>query len=315
MDYLRSCYFSNMLLYSDRPSLLIPGKWRWCAPDAKPLRWPHIYSSSIWDESPETPDPPFGEQRPRGAWYNGAGPTFPGFHVCGDPEDWNQPALFATAGSVPWTSQGIPICCFGVDLVSNLRVDQVNGEPVTEAADWLSFNENDGLRITIENGGHVTINQDAASVSQKGAVTTGNQQFAGGKVFTQRTLFFSGAASEQIGLCVDGSSLIPRTTMACVESGTNAIFALRLKRSESFDQWGQIILDGGEDVGFPTFTIQYGGADTGDNIPPRIQMIDSRGNAFIGQTGTVGAGATVVGGVVVSLGSAPPSTWTGSVGV
>lgn len=88
MDNMRSCYRTVMRPFVDS-DVEVTIRWYFCAPDAQPFPYRHLFSSLIWspdyDEGTEPVDP--GEVRgaPR-TWCNGSPPFplgFEGTKFCG----------------------------------------------------------------------------------------------------------------------------------------------------------------------------------------------------------------------------------------
>jgi hypothetical protein len=112
MDYVRSCYSSNMRLYNDRPEILTPGQWYFCKPGAKLIPYTHAFCSREWDDYRiKGDDPLIGEVGPRGPYTDGVAPDrLDGLHWCGDAEVWRIGVQFG-ADPLPRWPDGVPICC------------------------------------------------------------------------------------------------------------------------------------------------------------------------------------------------------------
>ncbi len=112
MDYLRSCYASNMRLFNDRPDVLTPGQWYFCPPGAKRVPFMDSFVSQNWDIDPLTLDPRVGEVRGRGAWRRGdPPPRYTGQNTCGTAAQWLNGVPFAQRGLPPRDADGYPTCC------------------------------------------------------------------------------------------------------------------------------------------------------------------------------------------------------------
>jgi len=48
MDLLRSCYYSRMAIYRDRPDIMVAGSWHFSPPGAKVLPFMHGFGSGQW---------------------------------------------------------------------------------------------------------------------------------------------------------------------------------------------------------------------------------------------------------------------------
>lgn len=112
MDYIRSCYKSNMRLYSDRPDVLTPGRWYFSPEGAKVIPFQHKFGSSSWLPNGRDDSVPLGEVGARGAWTNGrCPPQFDGTHFCGQQSAWQNGILYADRPGLPADPFGFPLCC------------------------------------------------------------------------------------------------------------------------------------------------------------------------------------------------------------
>lgn len=110
MDLQRSCYRSHMRLYSDRPDILVPGRWYRCPPGAKPVGWTAFFARR--NELQDTVDAPLGEVYQSRYAYSKtpANPRLDGQHACGGP-----PLLegipYADRPGLVLDVTGMPTCC------------------------------------------------------------------------------------------------------------------------------------------------------------------------------------------------------------
>jgi hypothetical protein len=110
MDTVRSCYRSQMRLYSDRPDILTWGRWYRCPPGALPAP-PSAFTSSQWLK-PEAGNPPLGEiYQPRPPYSKlPADPRLTGLHYCGTTA-WTEGITYAERPGLPLDITGMPTCC------------------------------------------------------------------------------------------------------------------------------------------------------------------------------------------------------------
>ena len=110
MDLLRSCYRSQMRLYSDRPDVLTWGQWHWCPADAIPAP-PSAFVSSIWDQT-RAETYPLGEvASSHRKWKSGRGNArLDGQHYCGAAA-WLTGIPYAARPGLAVDASGIPLCC------------------------------------------------------------------------------------------------------------------------------------------------------------------------------------------------------------
>lgn len=112
MDYLRSCYYSRMRLFRDRPDITVAGRWHFCPPGAKVLPFPHVFASYQWDPDEWSVDPQLGEVPVYGGYSKGqSSDRLTGQHWCGSAEEWLHGSLYADRGRLPVDPEGIPFCC------------------------------------------------------------------------------------------------------------------------------------------------------------------------------------------------------------
>jgi len=112
MDLLRSCYRSKMRLFRDRLDVLVDGSWHWCGPLAKPVPFPHSFTSQQWRDDPGAWDDGLGEASGRGEWVPGTtDPRLCGLGVCGDADHWLNGGWWAERGTPPNGARGVPDCC------------------------------------------------------------------------------------------------------------------------------------------------------------------------------------------------------------
>jgi len=111
MDMLRSCYYSKMAIYRDRPDVLVSGRWHFCPDGALPVPFTHTFASRNWIDRSDRQLVGMGEADLRGAYSRGeSDPLFTGQRVCGSAFVWRNGALFRQRGNLP-VVDGIPVCC------------------------------------------------------------------------------------------------------------------------------------------------------------------------------------------------------------
>lgn len=130
MDMMRSCYQSSMRLYKDRPDVLTPGRWYFCAPGARVIPFRHSFGSMNWDGKGEDRDPEVGEVRPRGKWCNGrADVAYDGQHYCGSADVWLNGISYADRPGLEVNEDGIPLCCHPrVRFIGDLAIDGMSAQ-------------------------------------------------------------------------------------------------------------------------------------------------------------------------------------------
>jgi hypothetical protein len=112
MAYLRSCYYSSMRPFRDRPDVLIKGSWRWCPDGAKVLPFRHLFGPFTMDPSTMVVDPPVGEVPLYGGKSRGKSSTrYIGQNWCGSIDVWQNGALYSALGTPAVDNEGIPLCC------------------------------------------------------------------------------------------------------------------------------------------------------------------------------------------------------------
>lgn len=112
LDCLTQCYRSRMRLFNDDP-VGIPGRWRWCPPDAVDLPYFHAFGSQF-DESDQArlTTPPIGEQAGFPAFTDGGGnPRYTGQGWCGPQSVWENGDSISNQGSLVLDAEGVPVCC------------------------------------------------------------------------------------------------------------------------------------------------------------------------------------------------------------
>jgi len=115
MDFLKSCYKSNMRLYRERPDILTPGRWHWSPPGAVMVPFPHAFASQYWDEETAHVNPSVGEVKGNLGGCNGfAEERYTGQNVCGSEFIWQHGSLYAQLGTPEVDDDGIPVCCQAV---------------------------------------------------------------------------------------------------------------------------------------------------------------------------------------------------------
>jgi hypothetical protein len=110
MDALRSCYRSQMRLFSDRPDVLTWGRWRWSPPGA--ITGPPTVFFARRNQLQDEEDRPLGEVYAiQYAYTKGhADPRLTGLHYCGS-QAWTQGILYADRPGLELDATGIPLCC------------------------------------------------------------------------------------------------------------------------------------------------------------------------------------------------------------
>lgn len=101
-----------MRLFSDRPDVLVPGRWLWCAPGALPVPFPHVFHSLGRLPREELDDDSLGEVLGSNVLCKAEvvnGP--PGIVPCGSPDVWLNGALYADRGTPVDGPDGYPDCC------------------------------------------------------------------------------------------------------------------------------------------------------------------------------------------------------------
>lgn len=112
MDLLRSCYPSTMRLFSDRPDVTTPGRWYFCPPGAKYVRFNDRFVSMNWDNDRLDGPPPIGEFAKLSNWSSGvAPPRYKGVNTCGSAAAWLNGVPYAQRGTPAVDVDGYPTCC------------------------------------------------------------------------------------------------------------------------------------------------------------------------------------------------------------
>lgn len=150
MDYLRSCYHSNMRPFADAPDVEVEGRWHWCQPNALALPIPHLYGSVNWDDDTTDVESIILGETGRGAWYSGeSDPRFTGRRYCGPPDWWLNGSPLSAEGTPLVDESGYPPCCgpkpAGVDPMRLLELD---GMPDIDPANELRIDQSTGLKLT-----------------------------------------------------------------------------------------------------------------------------------------------------------------------
>lgn len=98
VEYLRSCYRTQVRFFKDRPDILTPIIW-YFTDRTDWIAWPHKFGSHNWDEYHPVDGCPVGEVGGNGTYSNGKRPpeAVDGPHPCGTPQQWAEGALFADA--------------------------------------------------------------------------------------------------------------------------------------------------------------------------------------------------------------------------
>jgi hypothetical protein len=111
MDYLRSCYYSYMRLYPDRPDVLTYGRWRRCPPGA--IDTPTSVFFARRNDLDDTADRPLGEVYQRSYRYSRgeSDPRLNGQHYCGSPSVWLSGILYDSRPGLVLDASGVPLCC------------------------------------------------------------------------------------------------------------------------------------------------------------------------------------------------------------
>lgn len=115
MELLRSCYHASMRPYTDRPDIIVAGRWKWCPADAQVVPYEHAFGSHIWDCWGTNVDGVIGEQAAESYPYNlGASPVrAEGKRTCGTAADWAATAPYDAerVGDGALDPDGLPACC------------------------------------------------------------------------------------------------------------------------------------------------------------------------------------------------------------
>lgn len=127
MDYVRSCYESSMRPYRDRPDILVPGRWYFCRPGAKPVKTTHVFSSLNWLPEGKNVQPIVGEAPPKGAYSKTPGPsTWTGQAYCGTDDAWLNGILYADRDKPLTHNDGSPCSCPPIPAPDVCLVTQVD---------------------------------------------------------------------------------------------------------------------------------------------------------------------------------------------
>lgn len=111
MDYLRSCYRSQMRLYPDRPDILTWGRWHF-SPAGAIVAPPSVFFSRRWDDT-IVGDDALGEVQQRYYRYyiGAANPRLTGRHYCGSDSVWVSGIPYAARPGLELDASGTPLCC------------------------------------------------------------------------------------------------------------------------------------------------------------------------------------------------------------
>lgn len=132
MDLLDVCYKSNMRLFRDSPTTLVPGRWKRCPPGAIAYPGWSAFGSQTQDSNEFSDvEPVIGEARGKNGQVIGTTtPGYSGQRFCGDANAWEFGNLLSQQGSLPVDSRGRPACCGAVDPGA-VRIDSSGfGTPV-----------------------------------------------------------------------------------------------------------------------------------------------------------------------------------------
>jgi len=132
VDWLRSVYDSEMRFYRGHEEVVVPIRWEFCKPDAKPLPFPHAFGSTVYDgtEGEGTVPRSIGEIRPeRFKTVKKRTVRFlPGKRYCGTPEEWLHGCNIADAGKSTVNVNGVPDCCdLPGPMPQSYQADSVHG--------------------------------------------------------------------------------------------------------------------------------------------------------------------------------------------
>lgn len=112
VDYLRSCYATNMRFFSDNPEIKTPVVWYFVV--AAPLGFRTVFGSGNWASSKTEEWPGVGEvwgdARP---WRSGTAPAdYQGLGYCGTPDMFAAGVPAPPVPPVPVRDNGAPVCCW-----------------------------------------------------------------------------------------------------------------------------------------------------------------------------------------------------------
>jgi hypothetical protein len=185
---------------------------------------------------------------------------------------------------------------------TTIDVKESDGTPVV-AADTISFEGGDintPFLVTDAGGGVAVISIAEAQGSQVGIVTAQSQGWAGAKSFSQGITVALGAQNHHISL--SHGSTADKTGLLVADTGGSAYFLIRVRRSDSLDQRLDVTFDPLELSDGPHVTFAYQGTDATSSEVPCLRLKRPDGTLYTGQTGTLGDGSIVTGGLVTTIG-------------
>jgi hypothetical protein len=111
VDLIRSCYYVDMSMFSNRPDLITRVRWFFADDNALPLPFPTCFGSGNWASQDRLWEGP-GEALPRHRRYNRGSnvPFYGGQHACGTADQFSQGTLYPP-GAFPRNPEGVPDCC------------------------------------------------------------------------------------------------------------------------------------------------------------------------------------------------------------
>jgi hypothetical protein len=224
---------------------------------------------------------------------------------------------------------------------ASLQVEDADESPSVSSVTQLRFDSADGFAVSTPGSGIARVDMQAAAAAQAGVVSLANQTMgAGEKTFTAPVYIaptataigatltvvgFDTTSAPAINLYIDGSHPRPEAKLAFNVSGTEPIIQLRTTDGAGATAKGVYIsyfthsVAGGECLQITDLP-----AGTPATVVASRYAYDTIGvtNPVLGQTGTLGFGATSSGGIITSLGTtlADPNAdritfWDDSAGV
>jgi hypothetical protein len=185
---------------------------------------------------------------------------------------------------------------------TTIDVKESDGTPVV-AADTISFEGGDintPFVVTDAGGGVAVVSIAEAQGSQVGIVTAQSQTWGGAKTFSQGVTVALGAQNHHLSL--SHGSTADKTGLLVSDTGGSAWFRIRVRRSDSLDQRLDVTFDPVELSTGPHVTFAYQGTDATSSEVPCLRLMRPDGTTYTGQTGTLGDGSTVTGGLVTTIG-------------